>query len=87
MASDAKRLQELWRSQREAASPAVTETDWRCPFHGRAVRKVSNRTGAPFIGCPECHSFARPNPLAHWLGWRIGYLRPEVNLFPDDLPF
>jgi hypothetical protein len=60
---------------------------WRCPFHGKRARKVSQKTGAAFIGCPDCHSFARPNPLAKWLGWRIGRPRPDPpNLFPAGWP-
>lgn len=65
MASDARRLQELWHRQREAAerprwTDDYTRFDWLCPFDGRAVEKVSQRTGRHYVGCPDCNSFARP---------------------------
>jgi hypothetical protein len=41
-------------------SPPSPSPDWVCPTHKKpGIPKVSPSSGRSFIGCPECHAFAR----------------------------
>lgn len=47
--------------QAEAQKATFTPADdeWTCPTHGKAVTKVSQKTGREYVGCPECNLFKR----------------------------
>lgn len=66
-AADEKFAEHMKQLQSEAQAAVFAPTEevgptddgWTCPEHGKAVEKTSKKTGATFIGCPDCNLFAR----------------------------